>query len=359
MDKYIVALLNNNLRVIIPEFGAFIIKQKEPKIIVFNEDLNYDDGLLIDFMMKTEGVEKEIAQQQLSDFLTRAAKILDDNTVFTIEDLGSLRKDFDGRLSFTPEGVGQTQSIAEELRDEPIMVLDEEPPEPKPENKASHLPSSLTKKPGKETDTKTKGSKKKVPASEIQDEIHPKQELREEFSEKPDISEPVSLPVEFVNSSRWPSRKVVRWLLIILLANSAVILFLIYQDQFRNMFKPKPQSYFITDSLFDRLSDSVKVAAVDTSLVFKEVYDTADATVNNHEEGNLRYYIVAGCFRDEVNADDLVKSLKDSGFNAEKFGTIGNLYAVSFVSFEDKELAVKELKRIREEIHPEAWMTRF
>jgi hypothetical protein len=47
------------------------------------------------------------------------------------------------------------------------------------------------------------------------------------------------------------------------------------------------------------------------------------------------------------------------GFKAEKFGQIGNLFAVSFVSFDDKELAVKELKRIREEIHPEAWMTRF
>jgi hypothetical protein len=229
----------------------------------------------------------------------------------------------------------------------------------------------VTKKPGKETKTKTKVPRKKVPASKIQDEIPPKRELSEEIKEKPEISEPVripgngipkepvSLPIEVVISSRWPSRKIVRWMLIILLANSTVILFLIYQDQFRNLFKPKPQSYFITDSLFDRLSDSVKVAAVDTSLVFKEVYDTAGATVNNHEEGNLRYYIVAGCFRDEVNADDLVKSLKDSGFNAEKFGTIGNLYAVSFVSFEDKELAVKELKRIREEIHPEAWMTRF
>jgi hypothetical protein len=47
------------------------------------------------------------------------------------------------------------------------------------------------------------------------------------------------------------------------------------------------------------------------------------------------------------------------GFNAEKFGKIGNLYAVSFASFNNKEPAVKELKRIREEIQPEAWMTGF
>jgi len=85
MDKYIVALLNNNLRVIIPDFGAFIIKQNKPKIVVFNESLKHDDGLLIDFMMKTEGVEKEIAMQQLSDFLANAAKVIEARDILTIE----------------------------------------------------------------------------------------------------------------------------------------------------------------------------------------------------------------------------------------------------------------------------------
>jgi hypothetical protein len=76
-------------------------------------------------------------------------------------------------------------------------------------------------------------------------------------------------------------------------------------------------------------------------------------------DGNIRYYIVAGCFRDEINADELVESLQNVGYKAEKFGKIGDLYAVSFASFDDKDLAVKELERIREEFHPDAWMTRF
>jgi hypothetical protein len=74
---------------------------------------------------------------------------------------------------------------------------------------------------------------------------------------------------------------------------------------------------------------------------------------------NLRYYIVAGCFRDEMNADDLVQSLQKSGFKAEKFGKIGDLYAVSFSSYDDKEAAAIELARIREESHPDAWMAQF
>jgi hypothetical protein len=81
--------------------------------------------------------------------------------------------------------------------------------------------------------------------------------------------------------------------------------------------------------------------------------------VKGEINGDYRYYIVAGCFRDEINADELVGSLKDMGYKAEKFGKIGDLYAVSFASFDDKELAVKELARIRKEFHPDAWMTRF
>ena len=69
MDKYIAALLDHNLRVIIPDLGAFILKQKEPKVVVFNESLKYDDGLLIDYMMKCENIAREIAQQQLLDFI--------------------------------------------------------------------------------------------------------------------------------------------------------------------------------------------------------------------------------------------------------------------------------------------------
>src|SRR5665811_222006 len=116
MEKNIVALLNNNLRVIIPDFGAFIIRQKEPKIIVFNEFLKYDDGLLVDFMMKTEGIDAEMARQQLSDFTLQAAKVLDSGNVLTIEGLGILKKESSGRIVFTPEDEIQTSDASRQVK---------------------------------------------------------------------------------------------------------------------------------------------------------------------------------------------------------------------------------------------------
>lgn len=74
---------------------------------------------------------------------------------------------------------------------------------------------------------------------------------------------------------------------------------------------------------------------------------------------SLRYYIVAGCFRDEINADELVDQLKDKGYHAEKFGKIGNLYAVSYASFSSKEEAAVKLEEMRANGSPDAWMTSY
>src|SRR5665647_412252 len=100
MEDTIIALLNNNLRVIIPDFGAFIIRQKQPRIIVFNEFLRYNDGILIDFIVKTEGIDRDIAEQRVMDFSEDGSKLLASGREMLIEGLGSLRKDSSGKISF-------------------------------------------------------------------------------------------------------------------------------------------------------------------------------------------------------------------------------------------------------------------
>jgi hypothetical protein len=99
-------------------------------------------------------------------------------------------------------------------------------------------------------------------------------------------------------------------------------------------------------------------AVKDTSILLNTNTENEESDIIL-SESSFRYYIVAGCFRDEINADELVESLQNIGYKAEKFGKIGDLYAVSFASFDDKDLAVKELDRIRKESHPDAWMTQF
>jgi hypothetical protein len=385
MNKNIIALLNSNLRVIIPDFGAFIIRQKEPKIVVFNEFLRYNDGLLIENLIKTEGIEMEIALQQLSDYTIHAAKMLETGEVFAIEGLGTLQKDNSGKILFTSESEIRTAEMMQDIKEEPVNKLIEKKsmtkPNIKPEGrpKTKSTPKTVSKlKQEEPTPEEVKTSQEvKVPVElnvpvetppaevvtvpEALLTITAESKVENSIQEKDqDIATGITgHPAEMYKPTGNKTNQVLRWVTIILLANIAILAWFIFQDNIRGLFKNNKEPARITDSVFQNLSDSVIDAATDTSLIFREAPEISAVEESAQVQGNSRYYIVAGCFRDEVNADELVRSLKIKGFNAEKFGKIGNLYAVCFASYGDKELAVKELKRIREEIHPEAWMTRF
>ena len=304
MDEKILSLLNCNLRVIIPDFGAFIIRQQEPRIVVFNEMLKSNDGLLLEYIIRKESVEPEIALQLLTDYTSQALKILESGKAFTIEGLGDLKKDSRGRIMFF--------QIGQELLPETESAA--------PVKTETAIPRSF---------------------SVNEDPVKPNYESR---------------PVVFRKKAL--SNQAIKWMVMFVAANLIVVLFFVFRG---NSSKQKPKSTqqaAFSQSVLDQLSDSVISAASDTTLIYSGGQSQKISSASADPE-NIRFYIVAGCFRDEVNADELVDSLKSMGYRAEKFGMIGDLYAVSFASFDNKDLAVNELARIRKEHHPDAWMTRF
>ena len=85
--------------------------------------------------------------------------------------------------------------------------------------------------------------------------------------------------------------------------------------------------------------------------------DQETPVVSDINQGaDRKYYIVAGRFRNKVNADNYVSSLLTKGFNAELFRTDDDLYTVSFSSFPSRAQAEEELKRIRQTTEPDAWI---
>ncbi len=154
------------------------------------------------------------------------------------------------------------------------------------------------------------------------------------------------------------TNRILAWVLIVLFVNAGILAWFVFRKKTHETPAGKSPAAMISDTLYDRLADSVRAAALDSSIVYNEVpVEEGNADENALTPGS-RYYIVAGCFRDEFNADSLVSSLKLLGYKAEKFGKIGNLFAVCFASFDNKDKAVSELKRIREKF-PSAWMTKF
>lgn len=302
MDKKIVFLLDNNLRVIIPDFGAFIIRQQEPRIVVFNELLKNNDGLLIDYIMKTENVDCDMAQQILSDYTNHLVRTLEAGGMVKIKGIGSLCKDQLGNIRFNAENE--------------IVPLEENKP-------AQHHVSN---------------------------------------DEYPLLKVPVTDPVVQSNPfsvKNFFSRPVIKWVAVIVVANLLVILAFVVRDPVKRVLTPEKSPVRLEQSVLDQLSDSMMAAVQDTGMTTIENTSVLSDEKPVSESSNYHYYIVAGCFREEINADELVSSLKEMGYKAEKFGKIGGLFAVSFASFDDRELAEKELARIKKEYYPEAWMTKF
>jgi hypothetical protein len=199
--------------------------------------------------------------------------------------------------------------------------------------------------------------------AELQDVIEPAS--REAQQTIKPVPPPASLPLQIDEPagtddrpSKISTNRILVWVLIILFINACILGWFVFRRKTHGTPAGKTVTTMISDTLYDQLADSVRAAALDSSIVYDEVPSEGGNLKENALAPGSRYYIVAGCFRDEVNADSLVSSLKLLGYKAEKFGKIGNLYSVCFASFDNKDIAVTELKKIREKV-PSAWMTKF
>lgn len=89
------------------------------------------------------------------------------------------------------------------------------------------------------------------------------------------------------------------------------------------------------------------------------VIDSPLPTINlnvTKEEG-INFYIVAGAFQVEENAVKKVEELKKQGFDAKILGKNSwGLTQVAFDGYKTKELARKELLRIKETVSEDAWL---
>jgi len=457
MEEYIIKLLNENLRIIIPGFGAFIVRQKEPKVIVFNEFIRYDDGLLIDYLSRQEGIDKDVALQQVAAFSEEAVKLLDEKKSLVIKGLGTLTRDSSGKVLFeslessdastdgTDTLVGSQKQVAEnnddgdkdqktksiqEKENNENDVKDEEKdidlPQ-KPGRKKKVVPISKAKtetvkrtKPKSSADLTKKETANNYEEPSISEKEN--QSVLEDSSkiklieDKPSLEETVKKPVDsltdkenkknivtssdHVKAEAKPSEEkkssnvnktdyitphytnnitavkakkninnqILLWIAVILIVNLAILAWFNYGENIKSFFagtKTEDTDILVTEesaSTNEDLMNVVEEFDESPSLSVSELDEVPQEQVLQpivSPSGQAKYYIVAGCFREEANANELVNSLNNKGYKAEKFGRIGNLHAVSYASFGNREDAVSELERIRQEEQPDAWMTRY
>lgn len=101
ISKYLKVLIESNNRIIIPDFGAFMIQDSpEGKQISFNDFLKFNDGLLVNQIIKTDKISKDQATGQLKDFIKAVEKSFTQKKPYHLEGVGYLSKDNHGNIKF-------------------------------------------------------------------------------------------------------------------------------------------------------------------------------------------------------------------------------------------------------------------
>lgn len=114
VENYIRDLLYRYECVIVPGFGAFIARQRPAeihlttnafyppkKVISFNRQLNQSDGLLINYISKTEKISFDKAKNKIRQFTEQIKKSLSEEKEVVLDLIGTLKKVND-KLEFQP-----------------------------------------------------------------------------------------------------------------------------------------------------------------------------------------------------------------------------------------------------------------
>lgn len=136
-NQDLIDLIRQNTRVILPEFGAFLIKDSgdkslSPANITFSPFLRYNDRMIESYISKTKGISKEDANRVVQEFIESIKKELAESGSYQISTLGFLRQDSRSNILFVPiEQEKSTTPLEKTVK--PIQIPESKSPDKEPE----------------------------------------------------------------------------------------------------------------------------------------------------------------------------------------------------------------------------------
>lgn len=379
--KYISELLFDYECVVLPGLGGFITNQRSATInrfthqfnppysqIFFNKHLTANDGLLINYIALSEKVSYEIVSNQVNVFVKSVKLRLEAGEKVLLENIGTLEYDekkniqFEqfSEINFNTSSFGLSSLISPSIR----RKTDEE--------RIKDLilaGSSRSRKPSERKDRKQSPSKKRGFV-------------------KSTVT--IAMLALFVLSLSWG-----------LVEREQVAEFWQEQASFFpfNNSTPKyhPRSESKTFQKIDLTKNEIPVSTSETDLSETKANKTeeflaeetdlsktpseADFTTKKEAVDPITspdskstsvvakekiivpktklYYVVAGSFSKEVNANKLVATLRQKGYNALIADTTkSGMFRVAYLSAHDLANAKEQLYAIRQDDNPDAWIFR-
>ena len=350
--------------VIIPKFGGFVTNYKPAfihpkkqmvfppsKKLSFNVNLKNNDGLLANYISQKENISYQTAAEFVSSSVEEFKHDLHSNKRLSLEGIGWISINTSGALEFSPEDTHNFLRDSFGLKPVFLPTLEELMAE---ENNSEIAPSLV--EPAIEAEV--------ISIERAKEEVAPSRKrktgwvaaaafLGVMFIGGMQVNENSSNIASFFSSSM-PGKTAL---------NEAEFMPRLEDEKLQFTYEeaaselelvvsqnPELQSVFYSFEKGEISPDGLKVILKNSSSD-----NTSSAYVSNSSSLEL-YFIVAGCFQDESNADGLVQKLRRKGFDAGVFGKKGKLHMVCYGSYTNKSAAKSALQNIKSDENPGAWL---
>lgn len=354
IDKYIIELLETNNRVIVPDFGAFMVKIEAGKrTITFNDFLKYNDGLLVSHVAKQEKISKDDAYLTVRHFAIELQNTLKSTQKYTFANAGTLFKDERGNYRFQNEpntpsaGTQSTNTPSSTVRLDLTETL---------EKRTTAEPSKTL------TNNNIKNTVEQTPPSpqQPQNPLRPAAPQQPPQQAKPNVKPgPPPPPGKGTmpgNKKGEKSKKsglvMIIIAIVVMLAVGAGVFYLKYDEwsgkaeKERLLLEAKQREKALEEQQereAQRIQDSIRQveeAAKQQEMAAKQVAK---------QDNTKKYYLVAGSFNIENNARRFAERLRAQGYNSEVFMESHGYWRVSYNSYIDRKEAFAEYQKLKDQ----------
>jgi len=321
LENYIKELLFQHDCVIIPDFGGFVANIQSAKInktqnsfsppykeISFNRDLKHNDGLLIGYVSRVKNIGFVDAKRLVDSFVKNLSLKLNKGKKVVIEDVGVLQMDKEKNIQFEPSNTIN-------------FLLD------------SYGLDHFNFDPLEEYDV-TKRIQKKF------EERSPASLLRRRTIRRIAIAIPV----------------IVALVLIPLKTN---MLDFNADISSLNPFSKTEQVQPKTESTVSEKPIVEKTDIEKPVIIEKTITQQSPVSQPEKPVSDLHYYIIAGSFLSENNAQRMKNQLAGQGFDPIVFKASNDFYRVGIKGYSAFDLAIEEMKEMRKKQgFEQVWVTK-
>lgn len=311
IEHYIGQLLYRYQCVTVPGFGAFLTEIQSAqwvesansffppkKLISFNTNIKNNDGLLANHIARAEKTSYEYAISAIQYEVLNWKKELEKNRILTIKNIGSFSLNATDNLIFTPS------------------------------DQKNYLTASFG----------------------LGSFIAPVVK-REFFEEKEEVIE--ETPVISLVTEERNGRSYLKYAAIFILglglAGSAA--YSVYQNEIVS------ERVLVEKAVQKQVESKIQEATFFIKSPMAPVTLSVKSDKEEVKEEKLPYHVVAGAFRDESNAEQVLKKLTKMGYKARRLEVNKHgLYPVLYGSFATYAEAQKVKNEVRESENPDAWL---